>query len=65
MTRHKNELSGFFSPNIAGIDPMPHFRLFEARVKELKEDFKPEDYEKMIRRIAKLELDLEQKEIEE
>ncbi len=56
----KSDSVGFsYNYNVANIDPMPYWRNVEERKKELREDYAKNDYEKMIERIAILELESE------
>lgn len=49
--------TGFaYAYNVAGVDPQPDATIVRGRVMELKEDFGPGDYARMIQYIAELEL---------
>jgi len=52
-----NRIGFAYAYNVAGIDPQPLQRKIWARVAELREDFKKEDYERMLHYIAELELE--------
>jgi len=45
--------------NVANIDPQPETRKIWQRVEELREDFPPDERERLLHYVAELELKLE------